>query len=92
MIVAWESEPFSTGLIREARTVEIKKITSVRHASFSGTQRWNRLRRFERVWDKFNNLRRHDPEQVIEKIKGSPGGATSNEAAGVRRGLFQHGA
>jgi len=37
-------------------------------------------------------MRRLVPDQVTEKIIGSPGGATGNEAAGVRRVLFQHGA
>jgi len=37
-------------------------------------------------------MRRHAPEEETGKIIGSPGGATGNEAAGVRRGLFQHGA
>jgi len=37
-------------------------------------------------------MRRHVPEKATDEIIGSPGGATGNEAAGVRRGLFQHGA
>jgi len=37
-------------------------------------------------------MRRLIPEKATVEIIGSPGGATSNGAAGVRRGLFQHGA
>ncbi|MEI7881519.1 MAG: hypothetical protein WCI95_11660, partial [bacterium] len=74
---------FLSGLIREPRTVAIWSATS---------KRWNRLRRFERVRDNSTTMRRHVPEKATDEITGSPGGATSNGAAGVRRGLFQHGA
>lgn len=75
-------------------------MAAVALAKAAGSERWNRLRRFERVRDKFQNdaptcpepVEGHDPEQVTGEITESPGGATSNGAAGVRRGLFQHGA
>jgi hypothetical protein len=54
----------------------------------SGTQRWNRLRRFERWRDKSTTLRRHDPGKDSEMIIYSPGGATCNAAAGAAVGLF----
>ena len=48
-------------------------------AKAAGTQRWNRLRRFERARDTSTTMRRHVPDQVTGKIIESPGGATGNE-------------
>jgi len=81
----------ATGAVpaRRTRTRRVRP----RHASSSGTQALERNTwTLERVGSYFKSMRRHDPEKATDEIIGSPGGATSNEAAGVRRGLFQHGA
>jgi len=88
---SWSKAKEETGAVC-ARRVRTRRVCLGTRA-LQGLTRWSGILGRSNASGSYSKMmRRLVPEQATEWIIGSPGGATSNGAAGVRRGLFQHGA